>query len=183
MINCICMHSFLGPLWYNVIHRERGLGLAMLIGLICPIHSHPTYLFIQSLHTDTHININHRQKQTHNTGFGLVIAMIKWSRWPWLYPSCLFQSIYVSSIRNSQQKTLCWLKFSFNRWKVHSQIGTKAVETQFFMHNGQFLFKWKCRTDVCAVYLRLLASHNGVGLRCHPGTTHQPPYLDIWDLG
>ena len=132
VINCICMHYFLGPVWYNVIHRERGLGLAMLIGLICPIHSHPTYLFIQSLHTDTHININHRQKQTHNTGFGLVIAMIKWSRWPWLYPSCLFQSIYVSSIRNSQQKTLCWLKFSFNRWKVHSQIGTNAVETQSF---------------------------------------------------
>ena len=103
----------------------------MLIGLICPIHSHPTYLFIQSLHTDTHINIKPQAKQTHNTGFGLVIAMIKWSRWPWLYPSCLFQSIYVSSIRNSQQKTLCWLKFSFNRWKVHSQIGTNAFETQF----------------------------------------------------
>ena len=34
--------------------------------------------------------------------------------------------------QDSQQKTLCWLKFSFNRWKVHSQIGTNAVETQFF---------------------------------------------------
>ena len=62
VINCICMHYFLGPVWYNVIHRERGLGLAMLIGLICPIHSHPTYLFIQSLHTDTHINIKPQAK-------------------------------------------------------------------------------------------------------------------------